>query len=41
MDITLVNYMKEQLRLVSLDFKRYMYNFLGKRGSLDSWDLEE
>lgn len=28
MDITLVNYMKEQLRLVSLDFKRYMYDKL-------------
>lgn len=28
MDITLVNYMQEQLRLVSLDFKRYMYDRL-------------
>ena len=28
MDITLVNYMNEQLSLVSLDFKRYMYEKL-------------
>ena len=28
MEISLVNYMKEQLRLVSLDFKRYMYDKL-------------
>lgn len=28
MDITLVNYMQEQLRMVSLDFKRYMYDKL-------------
>ena len=28
MDITLVNFMNEQLSLVSLDFKRYMYEKL-------------
>lgn len=28
MDTSLVNYMKEQLRLVSLDFRRYMYDVL-------------
>lgn len=28
MDITLVNYMQEQLRMVSLEFKRYMYDNL-------------
>ncbi|MBQ0029109.1 MAG: ATP-binding protein [Bacteroidales bacterium] len=28
MDITLVNYMQEQIRMVSLDFKRYMYDKL-------------
>lgn len=28
MDITLINYMKEQLELVDLKFKRYMYDKL-------------
>lgn len=28
MDITLTNYMKEQLELVDLKFKRYMYDKL-------------
>ena len=28
MDITLINYMKEQLELVSLAFKRYNYDKL-------------